>query len=232
ILGALLPIDLPTKAGLLMMAISPLAPFVSAKMMNSGDTAYGVGIYTALILAAVVVVPLTVAVLNPFYARHATISVAAIARLVLESILIPLMAGIAFRALFPEVARRAGPVAMLVAYAALAPVVALFLYKSSGQVVGLIGNGALVAIIGTVLAGLAAGHWLGGPDPVHRVALAQAAATRHPGIAALIAEGSFKDEPQIKVGIVLFLLVGIILTTLYFAWNKRQLAQSARLLSQ
>lgn len=234
ILGSLLPIAWPTKAGLLMMAVSPLSPLVSSKMMNSGDTAYGVGIYTALILAAVIIVPLTLALLNPFYVRHATISVTAVARLVIESVLFPLLAGITIASFVPKVARRAARLAIIFAYAALIPIIGLFLIESGGRIIGLIGDGALVAIIGTVLAGLAAGHWLGGPDPVHRAALAQAAATRHPGIAALIVRGSFeeREQPQVMLAIILFLLVGMILTTLYVAWNKRRLAQSAQLATQ
>lgn len=234
ILGSLLPIDWPTKVGLLMMAVSPLSPFVTPKMMNSGDSAYGAGIYIALILAAVIIVPLTLELLNPFYVRHATISVAVIARLVIESVLIPLLAGITIAAFLPKLARRAARLAIIFAYAALVPIIVLLLIQSGGQIIGLIGDGALVAIIGTVLAGLAAGHWLGGPDSVHRAALAPAAATRHPGIAALIVRGSFEEQeqPEVMVAIFLFLLVGMILTTLYLSWNKRRVAQSAQLAPQ
>jgi BASS family bile acid:Na+ symporter len=89
----------------------------------------------------------------------------------------------------------------------------------------LVGDGTVVVINLTVLAGIAAGHWLGGPNPSHRAALAQAAATRHPGIAALIAHRNF-DNPQVVLAIMLFLLVSVVLSALYGRWAHSQVAAS------
>lgn len=50
-----------------------------------------------------------------------------------------------------------------------------------------IGEGALVAIVIFVLAGLVAGHVLGGPQPEHSVVLALSSACRHPAIALSLA---------------------------------------------
>jgi len=223
ILGALFPLEWPTKAGLIVMAVSPLAPFATGKMLKSSpDRSYDVGLYAALILAAVVIVPLTIAILNPLYERHATISVAGIAWFVIKSVFIPLCAGIAVATIWPHIAERAAPIANLIAYLLLLPVALLFLIKSGSALVGLIGDGTFAVINGTILVALAAGHWLGGRDPGHRAALAQAAATRHPGIAALIAQGDYAEKPQVMLAIVLFVLISLVLTALYGTWAKKR----------
>lgn len=229
ILCSLFPLEFPTKAGLIVMAISPLAPFATGKMLKSSpDRSYDVGLYAALILAAVVIVPLTIAILNPWYEKQATISVVAIAWFVLKSVFIPLCAGIAVATIWPHFAERAAPIANLLAYLLLLPVAVLLLIKFGGAVMGLIGDGALVVITGTILVALSTGHWLGGRDPGHRSALSQAAATRHPGIAALIVHGDPNAKPEVMLAIVLFLLLSIVLTALYAVWARRQVPRADR----
>ena len=87
-------------------------------------------------------------------------------------------------------------------------------------IVGLIGDGSVLAIIVTVAAGLAAGHWLGRPNPANSNALAVAAAIRHPGIAALIVHANFTD-PRVMMAVVLFLLTSVIVSTVYQKLAKR-----------
>lgn len=225
ILGALFPLDWRTKAGLIIMAVSPLAPFATGKMLKaSSDRSYDVGLYAALILAAVVIVPLTVAILNLFYERHAHVSVGAVAWFVIKSVLIPLGAGVAIASVWPRFAERAAPIAQLIAYILLLPVVVLILLKSGGAMMSLIGDGTVVVINLIILAALAAGHWLGASaaHPGHRVALAQAAATRHPGIAGLIAQGGTDHDPKVMTAVLLFLVISVLLTTIYAVLVKRQ----------
>lgn len=223
------PIEWPTKAGLLIMAVSPLAPFATGKMLKiSSDRSYDVGLYSALILAAVVIVPLTAALMNPWYAHHVTISVSAIAWFVFKSVLIPLCAGIAITTVWPRLAERVAPVANLVAYLLLLLPGGLILMKSGSIMLSLIGDGTLVAISLIVITGLAAGHLLGGAEAGHRFALAQAAATRHPGIAALIASGHYAEHSHVVAAILLFLIISMVLTALYGRWAKSKVSTPAR----
>ncbi len=229
LLSALLPLNWMTKAGLIVMAVSPLAPFVPGKMMKSSeDEAYDVGVYAALVLAAIVIVPLTITLLNQFYTRQGEISVAALTWFVAKSVLIPLAAGIAIATLWPSFAKRAASVVTMATYIVLLPLTVLFLIKAGPQMQGLIGDGTLVVIVGTIAAGLAAGHWLGGSDPRHpghRVALAQAAATRNPGIAGLIAaHGDPGITSHVMNAVLLFLIVSVVMSALYAQWAGRRLA--------
>ena len=229
ILGELFPLDWRTKAGLIIMAVSPLAPFATGKMLKaSPDRSYDVGLYAALILAAVVIVPLTAAILNPLYEHHAYVSVGAVAWFVIKSVLIPLGLGVAIASVWPRFSERAAPIAQIIAYILLLPVVVLILLKSGGPMMDLIGDGTVVVINLIILAALAAGHVLGGADPGHKVALAQAAATRHPGIAGLIAQGGVEQEPKVMTAVLLFLVLSVLLTTLYAFWAKHHFSGKAQ----
>ncbi len=218
----ILPIDPNVKIGIMAMAVSPLAPFAPGKMLKAGaGSVYAVGLYAILIALAVLVVPLTMALLAAFIPRAIQVPVADVAALVLQSILLPLAAGLVISALARRFALRLASICALVGNIALLPVFAGLLYMAGGQMLALLGDGSLAAILAAVLAGLAAGHWLGGPRLEHRNALAIAAALRHPGIAGLIVHRTFAD-PRAMLAVILFLLVGFGASTIYLAAMRRR----------
>jgi BASS family bile acid:Na+ symporter len=88
--------------------------------------------------------------------------------------------------------------------------------------ISLIGDGTLLAIVAFIVVGLAVGHFLGGPDSDDRTVLALATATRHPGVALVIATGNFPGEKLVAPALMLYLLVGAIASTPYVMWRKRQ----------
>lgn len=222
IICSLLPINPIVKIGIVIMAVSPMAPLVQMKMQKGGlDTSAAVGLYIALILSAILFVPATVALLSALYPADASVSIAAVAKLVAVTTLLPVGIGLAIGSWAPEFARRAAPVALITGFIIVGLLAALVLYKQGGAILGLFGDGSMLAIIVTVAAGLAAGHLLGRPDPASSSALAMAAATRHPGIAALIAHANFSD-PRIMLAVILFLLTGVIMTLVYLVWQSRR----------
>lgn len=221
------PIDRLTAAGLIIMAVSPLAPFVPGKMLKSGaDSAYTVGLYVALILTSVILVPLTTAIITALLGHDVSVPIAAIGKLIVISILLPLAAGILIGTLAPGLAKSGAKIATVVAYLILLPIALIAIYKAGPRMLALLGDGTLAVIAITVLGAFVAGHMLGGPEPEHRLALAQAAATRHPGIAGLIVHRHFQD-PQIMLAVILFLLAGMVLSAIYAAWLKKHSARAA-----
>jgi len=88
--------------------------------------------------------------------------------------------------------------------------------------VSLIGSGAALSIAMVVVIAIAAGHWLGGPDPDERSTLALASAMRHPGIAMAIASLNVPEEPRVPAAVILYLLIAAIATSVYGAWWKRK----------
>jgi len=223
VLCRLLPVAPMTGAGLVLMAVSPFAPFAPGKMLKAGaDRPFVDGIYLTLIISAVVVVPATIAILSAISYEAAHISIFDVGLFVAKSVLLPMLLGLTVSGIGPDLAGKLAPIARVTGYVLLIPVALLILLKMGSGVVGLIGDGTLIVITVTVLAGIATGHWLGGRIPGHRIALSQAAATRHPGIAGLIAHKNFAD-PQVMLAIVLFLFVSIVISTAYSKWARANL---------
>lgn len=223
VLCRLLPLDPMTEVGLVLMAVSPLAPFAPGKMLKAGaDRPFVDGLYLTLLLGAVVVVPATLALLSAISFQTAYISIPEVALFVAKSVLIPMFVGLVVSGLWPTVADKLASIARVTGYVLLIPIALLILLKMGSGLTSLIGHGGLIIITVTVLAGIAAGHWLGGSVPAHRVALSQAAATRHPGIAGLIAHKNFVD-PQVMLAIMLFLLVSIVISAAYSKWAHAKL---------
>src|SRR5215471_9944965 len=87
--------------------------------------------------------------------------------------------------------------------------------------VSLVGHGTVVAIGAFSLAGLAAGHLLGGPDPDDCAVLALATASRHPGVALAIASANFPGQTLVPAAILLYLVVSALVSIPYLAWRLR-----------
>lgn len=219
---AILPIDPAIRIGIVVMAVSPMAPLVQMKMRQGGlDTSHAIGLYVALILSAILFVPATVTLFSAAYPGEVSISVAAVAKMVSITTLLPLGVGLAIGNWAPAFARRAAPIVMILGFLAVLLLAGLILYLQGGPLLGLLGDGTLLAIVVTVAAGIVVGHWLGRPNPANSDALAMAAGTRHPGIAALIVNANFTD-PRVMLTVMLFLLTGVIMTVAYLVWQTRR----------
>jgi bile acid:Na+ symporter, BASS family len=219
LLCLVMPIDWLTKVAIMLMAVSPLAPFAPGKMLKAGaDTAFVNGLYVVLMVAAIVIVPATIALLNLIAPQPVQVPDGKLAALIVMSVLVPLAVGLAIASAWPSFAKRAAPVARWIGSAILVPVVLLFIVRNAGALASLIGDGSVITIVAVVGAGILGGHWLGGRSIEHRAAMAQAAATRHPGIAAIIAQRNF-DDPQVVMAIALFVLISVILCAIYTRWE-------------
>ncbi|MFL6844528.1 MAG: bile acid:sodium symporter family protein [Allosphingosinicella sp.] len=223
----LLPIEPAVKIGIVAMALSPLAPVVPGKMLDCGaESSYVVGMYVALLILAVPVVPATLALVTTVSGGTASIHPWTVAFLVVTSILLPLLAGIFLGGVVPAAAGRIAPIVRAGAFGTVAILVALLLIAAHRQLLDCVGNGTLLAIVVAELAGLVCGHLIGGPDPGERMALGQAAASRHPGLAVLIIKQSFEIDPPMLAAVLLYLVVGVVISALYLRWARGRLAGS------
>lgn len=217
----LLPIERVVAVALLLMAVSPLAPLVPGRAMKvGGKRASVVATYVILIALSIVLVPITVKLVGWVFERNLEVPVGALTKLVLVSAVLPIVAGFAFAAVAPAVAGRLVPILMLLANIVLGLFVLLVLWVAGPQMWALIGNGTILAFAIVTVAGIAAGHLLGGPTWGGRGALAMAAAIRHPGMAVLLAR-FYGTDKAVVAGVLLFLLNGVVLTALYQAWLTR-----------
>jgi BASS family bile acid:Na+ symporter len=218
----LIPISAAAAAGVLLMGISPAPPLVPGKMLKfGGDKAYAYGVYTALILLAVVSVPLWVMILDALFVRAVALPAPAVARNVAVSVLLPLLIGLALRRLAPSLAAKVTPFLPKVAMAALLIAFVPMVIAIWPAMVGLAGDGTGLVMALMAAVGLAAGHLLGGPTPADRASLAVTAATRHPGIALMIAAANAADN-RVKAAILGYLLVGMMVAIPYQLWIRRR----------
>lgn len=221
IVALLLPIERTVAVALLLMAVSPLAPLVPGRAMKAGgDRSAVVTTYIILIVLSIVLIPITVKLVGHVFGRDLEIPMGSLAKLTLVSAVLPVVVGLGFAAVAPALAQRLAPIFTLLANVILLLFAILVLWVAGAQMWALIGNGTILAFAIVTVAGIVAGHLLGGPNWGGRGALAMAAAIRHPGIAVMLAK--FNDADKIvTAGVLLFLLNGVLLTAIYQVWLKR-----------
>jgi predicted Na+-dependent transporter len=221
-LAALFQVGPAVEIALLAMAVGPVPPILPGKLLRLGGRAsYVYGLLVAASLAAIVVVPLAIEVLGWLFQREAHIGAGVVARVVGVTVLLPLAAGLAVRYVAPRVAEGVALWASRLGTALLLAGLPAVLIATGPAIVSLVGNGTVLVIAAVVASGLIAGHWLGGPDPDDRTALAIASSMRHPGVAMAIARLNFPEEPLVPAAVLLFLLVNVIVTLPYGVWRRR-----------
>jgi bile acid:Na+ symporter, BASS family len=204
------------------LAISPMPPLLPRKEVKAGGRQpYALGLMATMAALAVVVDPLLVQLLSWYYGRPLGIAPGVIGRIVLITVLLPLLAGVVVRAWWPGVAERlAGrfgrAATLLLALAALA-----LLAGAWRALWAAVGDGTILAMVAFVAIGLLIGHLLGGPEPDHSVVLALSTASRHPAIALSIASVNFPDE-RFGGTILLYLIVGALVGIPYLAWCRKR----------
>jgi BASS family bile acid:Na+ symporter len=204
------------KVALLMFSVSPVPPLLPIKQLRAGGgSSYVFSLLVIEAALAIVFAPISVELFEWVFGRQAHVSPATVALLVSLTVLAPLGAGIFVGRFAPLLARRlAKPVslvAMITLVASLVPV----LFVAAPSIVRLIGNGTLAALIAFVLAGMLAGHLLGGPEPENRTVLAFSTASRHPGVALAIATASFPEENLVLAAVLLYMIVNAAASLLY-----------------
>lgn len=221
LLVALLPLKESVEIAIVLMAVSPLPPIVLAKEIRfGGRKPYAYGLLVAVALLSIVTVPAAVAILAWLFDAHAAVAPLAVAQLVFVSLFVPLGLGLGLRALAPGPAVRAAPLVGKFAMGLLALACLPVLVTAAPELARLVGDGTVLVILAVVLAGLVAGHVLGGPEPHDRVALALSCATRHPGIAMLVASANSLGD-QVRATVLLFVIVGLLAALPYQLWLRR-----------
>jgi len=211
------------RAGLLAVAIAPIPPILPGKQLKfGGDRAYVFGLLVAVSLSSIVVIPLMVLLLDLVYGRDTTFGPASVLRVVGLSVLLPLIAGLVTRHGWPSLAERIAPWVSRIGTTLLLASLVPILIAAWPTLLPLWGQHALLATAALAALAMAAGHLLGGPDADERATLAIASAMRHPGVAlALVARHAVDESRGIAV-VLLYLIVGTVLTTLYGLWCSRR----------
>jgi bile acid:Na+ symporter, BASS family len=214
----------PVATALVLFALAPVPPIITGKQTKAGaNVSYAIGLLATSALLSIVTVPGSVAIIGRLLGRELFVSPAAIAVVVLKTVLVPLLLGAIVNRLAPTFATRiAGPLTTIASIVLLLGVV-LILATMWRPLVALLGDATLLAVVLFMVLGLVIGHLLGGPDHDDRTTLAISTASRHPGVAIAIA-GAISDGQQTKViaaAVLLCVLVSAIVTAPYVKWRKR-----------
>jgi Sulfatase-modifying factor enzyme 1 len=163
---------------------------------------------------------------GPYYGRPFGVAPGTIARIVLVTVFLPLVAGIAVRTWLPGTGERLAPLVGRTANVLLALAALILLAGVWRALWAAVGDGTVIALLAFVVIGLLVGHLLGGPDAETSVVLAVSTASRHPAIALSIASVNFPDE-RFGGTILLYLIVGTLASIPYLAWYRRRASREA-----
>ena len=206
------------EIALLVLAISAGAPLVPRKLMRLGNEEYVFSLVVISSLLAIVTVPVWLTVLEPQFPRLEAGDPGTVAIVLGKSFLLPLLLGMAGRWLLRGASDRVSD-ALLNAVGVVFSACALTLLATHWQLIAAIVGWPLLALGGFTLAALGVGHLMGGPDPNDRTALAVTCATRHVGVAMVIAAAT--PGPRTVVLIVAYMLASALVIIPYMKWRGR-----------
>jgi bile acid:Na+ symporter, BASS family len=209
------------KIALVALSVSPVPPIFPKKVLKAGGKGnYAIGLLVAAALLAIVTVPLALEIVEKLVGVPLRMPVRDVATLVFKTILAPLLIGMGLGSKFPSFAERAAKPTSTAASVLLILSILPVLFGSARAMLSLVGNGTILGVAAFALAGLIIGHLLGGPESENRHVLSLATATRHPGMAAAIAQASFPGQKLVVPAIVLYLIVAGLLSALA-SWGTR-----------
>jgi BASS family bile acid:Na+ symporter len=205
------------ELGLLVLAASAGAPLLPRKLLRIGDGAYTFSLVLLSSLLAIVVVPTWLTLLGPHFRAPLELDSTDVAWLLAKSFLLPLAVGMLLRRLAPAFAARWA--SKLIAGAGVVlTACALLLLALHWEVLQVASFGGAIALMALLALALAAGHGLGGPNADHRSALAVACASRHIGIAVLVAASL--PGPRTAVIIAAYIVASAIVCIPYLRWRR------------
>lgn len=221
----LLGITGPVAVGIILMAISPGAPVALRRALEAGGhRAFAPALHLAIVMFAVVSVPLTVVILDWIFAKDFTVTPFHIGRQVFFAQLLPLMLGAGLRAWRAPFAARLETPLGRAGNLLLLGVAVLALLNMPG-IVAAVGWTPSLAGVGLTVCALAVGALFAGRDAQVRPAAAIAAAMRNPGLALVIA--TVNHAPPAVTAAILGYALGLAITIMVFLqWCKRHPPQA------
>jgi bile acid:Na+ symporter, BASS family len=218
-----LPVEV--RVALVSLAVSPVPPLLhKSEIKAGGRREFVVGLMVAMSLLAIVLVPLTVVIYDRVFNAAAVVTPLAVMKIMLKSVILPLLAGLLIRQWFPSAGKATRPI-LAVASVLLVVGVVLLLYALWPITRSYLGNGVgvMLAIIAAI--GLGVGHFLGGPLEGDRTVLALSTASRHPAMALAIATSGPMTANAAKpelAAILLYVVIAAIVSFPYKKWRMRR----------
>ncbi|MGI9264086.1 MAG: sodium dependent transporter [Gammaproteobacteria bacterium] len=223
-------LDLPSgvATGLAILAAVPGAPMLKKRTEGAGgEPTYASSLQLSLALCVAIIAPVTLGI---FYAQFDMVTERVapwdVARQVVRVTFLPVLIALVVVRFAPAVVERIkeplGKIANLLFLLFTLAIVGLLALSPDLRGMLLVGWLPLVAVVITVVAGLAMGHFLGGPAQNTRAVLATASIARNAGLAFYIAALSNYQREFLPI-LLVYLLTGSVLAIPYSIWSKRRL---------
>jgi len=197
---------------ILSVGIGPPSAFRRTRARDA-HVAYEVGLDVALLVLAIVYVPAAVALHGAIFDHPVRLDPAAVARVVLLQMLVPLALGMTVARLAPQMVDRVSLHAGRVAFAALLVVAVVALLVAGRSLIEL-GLAAWLACALAAASAILIGHVFGAADRQYRAALVAFSVLRFPGLAFLIVAQVRLGHRLIPV-VLAYLLASTLLLALY-----------------
>ena len=204
------------EIALLVFAVSAGAPLLPRKMLGVGDGGYTFSLVVTSTLLAIILVPAWLMLLGAQFGDPLELKPVQVALVFAKTFFTPLAIGMLLRYLLPSFAMAVADRLMMIAGLVLTLSAVALLVLNWNVLLEAKGPALLILAI-LIAAALAIGHWLGGPNEDDRTALAVACATRHIGIAVLVAASV--PGPRTAVLISAYIVTAAIISIPYLRWR-------------
>lgn len=216
LMAAAFSANVAVELALLMLALSPVPIHFHGKVAKAaGDADYALSLMDAMAVLSVIVVPAWVWLIGAVLHTPLGVPPTAVLRVVGGDILVPILLGMLVHRMSGHLAKRlvrpCERVSLVIFVLAVVPI----FIKVLPEMRELLGDGTLIAIVVFAVLGLAVGYVLGGPERGHRVVLAIATASRHPGVALAIARATMPHQALVRAAVLLYVIVSSLLVAVY-----------------
>ncbi len=226
LVAATLPLNPPARGVIVLMAISPGAPLLMHKAHKSGNVPLAVTLALLLTLAALVSVPVEIAVLNRLFPVALHASSAELLRRLFPKLLLPLVLGFFVRGAWPKAANALEPFVRRLFQLALL-IVAIGAVAASWYVVAQMSPWAWLAMLLVTMGAVLLGENIGGRDPRERATAAYAIVLGNPAIAMAVVAMSYPELRAVPI-ILAYVLLRAVLVLPYAVLSSRRLAVRER----
>lgn len=203
----LIPMEQSLQIGLVVLATAAGAPFLPKLVQGAkGNIALSVGLMVLLMVVTIVYIP----VVLPLLLQGVQVNPWDIAQSLIVLMLIPLAIGLLMKSHSPETAAHWVPVMNKISSLAILILLVVGLGLNASNILGLIGTGALLALLLFIIGSLVIGSILGGREPGIRSVLGLGTAQRNVSAAIVVAAQNFPEGNTmtfILVASILLLLV-------------------------
>jgi bile acid:Na+ symporter, BASS family len=222
LVAATLPLGPAARGVIVLMAISPGAPMLMNKAKKSGNVTLAVTLALVLTLAALVSVPVEIAVLNRLFPVDLHASAAELLRRLLPKLLLPLVLGFVVRDAWPAGANRMEPFVRRLFQLALL-IAAIGAVVTSWYAVVHMSPWAWLAMLLVTMGAVLLGETVGGREPRDRATAAYAIVLGNPAIAMTVVALSYPQLRAVPI-IVTYAVLRAVLVLPYAVLASRRLS--------